>query len=161
MLDWFEFDSTDPSPVATLVAGLPVDDGALGVVVEPLYAGGAPEPGFIARLRGRDDDVGLVGLAIVRKYQGGSRGQAHHLIDLHYPEEKTMSFGERVGPLPPWVELDEGGADRALLAVPLDVDASEVARFVLAAMAALSGPLAGATWRVTETDAHHVAELIE
>jgi hypothetical protein len=161
MLDWFEFDATDPSPVATLVGGLPVDDGALAVVVEPLLAGGAPEPGLLARLRGREDDVGAVGLAVIRKYEGGARGQSHHLIDLHFPGDDRGTFSERVGHLPGWAELDEGRSDRALIAAPLTVDAADVARFVVSAMTALCGPLAGAVWRVVETDGHRAAELVE
>jgi hypothetical protein len=161
MLDWFEFDATDLSPVATLVSGLPVDDGELAIVVEPLLAGGAPHPGFFARLRGREDDVGAVGLAIIRKYEGGARGQPHHLIDLHFPADDSRAFSDRVGSLPGWVELDEGRADRALLAAPLTVDATELARFVLSAMAVLCAPLAGTTWRLVETDGHRAAELVE
>jgi hypothetical protein len=156
MLDWFEFQRSDPSPVVTLVEGLPVDDGELAVAVEALLAGGSRRPGFLDRLRGRADEVGAVALALVRKYDS-TRVEPHYLIELLYADDGA--FADRVGVLPRWVELDESTGERAVLAVPLTISAAELVGFVMNALGALSGARAGDTWRTVEADASHVPEL--
>jgi hypothetical protein len=157
MLDWFEFERSDPSPVATLVAGLPVDDGELAVAVEPLRRGGAPKPGLLDRLRGRADEVGAVGLAIVRKY-ASTRTAPHYLVELRFSPRGDTRFADRVS-LPQWAELDESEPDKGVFAAPLSVTAPDLVGAVARLLDQLVGDEAGSTWRTVEADARHVPGL--
>jgi hypothetical protein len=157
MLDWFEFERSDPSAVATLVAGLPVDDGELAVAVEPLRRGGAPKPGLLDRLRGRADEVGAVGLAIIRKYDS-TRTAPHYLVEMQFSPRDDQTFTDRVS-LPSWAELDESEPDKGVFAAPLSVTATDLVGAIARLFDELVGHEAGTTWRTVEADARSVPGL--
>lgn len=146
MLEWFDFDASDLTPVATLIEGLPVDDGALVVAVEPV---GSDQPTFLDRLLHRSGDRSPVAAQV---YKFGSRDEGDHYV-LQFSFTKGHRFRVQVS-VPAWAQFDGDDDKSATLTAPISVPAADVAAFIADTFRALE-PSCGPTWRTVETDAAH------
>ena len=146
MLEWFEFDRDDLTPVVQLITGLPVDDGALVVAVEPVAS---DQPTFLDRLLRRAGDRSPIAAQV---YKFHSRDEGDHYV-LQFSYTKGHRFRVQVT-VPPWARLDGETAKSASLTAPISVQPADVAAFIADAFKALE-PDCGSTWRTVETDAAH------
>ena len=149
MLEWFEFSRDDLSPVTTLIEGLPVDDGALVVAIEPVPA---ESPGLLAKLLRRQPDHSPAAVHVL-KFRGHDEPD-HYDIRCVFP--KGTPFAERVK-VPGWARVDEVQPRQALVSAPLTVSADEVATFAASALRALAPQADGPTWRTIEADTAHLS----
>jgi hypothetical protein len=146
VLEWFDFDASDLAPVVTLIEGLPVDDGALVVAVEPV---GSDAPSFLDRLLHRSGDRSPVAAQV---YKFHSRDEGDHYV-LQFSYTKGHRFHVQAA-VPSWARLDGETEKSASLTAPISVPAVDVAAFIADTFKALE-PGCGSTWRTVETDAAH------